>query len=310
MAFSLGTLTAYVNQNKLPLITRTLLGSKTASLMNLQTGIKYKAAINILATTAQFQAGSCTWNASGTTSITQREIEVVPHQVMESLCIDDLNQYFINEKLKAGSINPTDIPFEQQYTDLKADYIASQLEIEYWQGDTTSWNANINKFNGWIRVIDTAAASVNGNPTAITTGTGITASNVVGIMNGIYALIPPQVLRAPDMAIFCGTDTFRTWAQAVVTANLFAYNGQTNPNFELVIPGTNVKVYGLDGLTGTNRIFAGRTSNFYIGTDLSEDMERFSMIPDSHMLSMEFLAKFKAGVQVAFPNEIVSFKLV
>ncbi len=309
MSFSLGTLTAYVDQNKLPLITATLYGSKTGKLMNTQVGIKSSATINIVATTAQFKAASCTFSASGTTSLTQRTLTVTNIQVMETLCVKDLEQYFVNTTMKAG-FNPTDIPFEKQYTDLKTDGIAHQLELAYWQGDTTSWDANLKQFNGWISLIDTAAASVNGNPTGITTGTGIVAANVVGIFNGIEAKIPAQILRQPDCAIFCGTDVFRTYRAALTVANLYHYDPQETGAFEMKIPGTNVTVYGLDGLTGTNRIFAGRISNFYIGTDLMNEEEKFMLVPDQYGLNLNFLADFKTGVQIAFPAEIVSFKLV
>lgn len=309
MGFSFGTLTAYVNEHKLPLITATLYGSKTGKLMNTQVGIKSSATINILATTAQFKAASCTFSASGTTSVTQRVLSVSNIQVMETLCAKDLNAYYMNTMLKPGN-NADDIVFEKQYMDLKADTIAKQLEIAYWQGDTTSWDANLKQFNGWISLIDTAAASVNGNPNSITTGTGIVAANVVSIFQTIYTKIPAQVLRDANVMVFCGVDTFRTYQNALITANLFHYNGQSIGELEIFIPGTNVKVVALDGLTGTNRIFAGKTDNFYIGTDLMSEEEQFMLVPDHYGLNLNFLADFKAGVQIAFPAEIVSFKLV
>lgn len=309
MAFSLGTLTAYVNEHKLDLVSATLFGSKTGTIFTPQAGIKSSASINILATTAQFAAGSCTFSASGTTSVTQRLLSVKEIMVMETLCVKDLNAYYMNTMLKPGN-NPADLPFEAMYSTLKADAIAKQLEIAYWQGSTTSWDANLKQFDGYIKLIDTAAASVNGNPTSITTGTGIISSNVIGIVNGIYALIPANVLRQPDVAVFMGTDTFRTYQVALITANLYNYSGQAGSDLEIIIPGTNVKVIALDGLTGTNRIFAGRKSNFYIGVDLLSEEEQFMLVPDQYGLNLNFLASFKTGVQVAFPAEIVSFKLV
>jgi len=309
MAFSLGTLTAYVNEHKFDLISATLFGSKTGSIFTVQSGIKSSASINILATTAQFKAASCTFSASGTTSVTQRILSVANIQVMESLCVKDLDAYYMNTMLKPGN-NATDIPFEKLYSDLKADAIAKQLEIAYWQGSTSSWDANLKQFNGYLSLIDTAAASINGNPTSITTGTGIVAANVIGIFDGIYGLIPANILRADDVAIFCGTDVFRTLAAKIVATNLYSYNGQTDSAFELTYPGTAIKVIGLDGLTGTSRIVAGRKSNFYIGTDMLDEQEKFMLMPDQYNLAANFLADFKVGVQIAFPAELVSFKLV
>ena len=309
MSFSLSGLTAYVDEQKIPLITRTLFGSQTGKIFAKQTGIKSSATVKYLNTSAQFLTAGCAWSPSGTTSITNRTLTVANIQVMESLCIKDLNAYYTQTLLRVGD-NPSDLPFEQMYSTLKADYIAQQLEIAYWQGATTSWNANLNKFNGFISLIDTAAASVNGNPTGITTGTGIVAGNVISIVDGIYALIPAQILRAPDVAVYCGTDVFRTYAAAVVAGKYFNYTGQTDAQFELTIPGTAIKVIGLDGLTGTNRIFAGRKSNFYIGTDMENEEEMFKMWESVDNGDYRFKADFKAGVQVAIPSELVSFKLV
>lgn len=309
MGFSLGTLTAYVNEYKFDLISATLFGSKTGSIFTPQSGIKSSASINILATTAQFKAASCTFSASGTTAVTQRVLSVANIQVMETLCMKDLNAYYMNTMLRPG-FDTADFPFEAMYSKLKADAIAKQLEIAYWQGNTTSWDASLKQFNGYLSLIDTAAASINGNPTSITTGTGIVAANVIGIFDGIYALIPANILRQDDVAIFCGTDVFRTLAAKIVATNLYSYNGQTDASFELTYPGTAIKVIGLDGLTGTNRIVAGRKSNFYIGVDLLNEEEQFMLMPDQYGLNLNFLADFKVGVQIAFPAELVSFKLV
>lgn len=310
MGFSLGTLTAYTEQNKVPLVMRTLYGSQTGALMTKQSGIKSSAAINYLATTAQFQADACSWNDSGTTTVTQRNITVGSIAVMESLCLKDLEQYYMQTMLNAGTADGQSIPFEQMYSELKADTIAQQLEIAYWQGDTTSWNANLKRFDGFIKLIDAAGTAVNGNTGSVTTGTGITSSNVVAIINAIYAAIPAQVLRASDTVMMCGTDVWRLYQAALVAANLYSYNGQATGSFEIVIPGTNLKLVALDGLTGTSRIFAGRTSNFYIGTDLLNEEENFDIWYSKDNVETRFRASFKAGVQVAIPSEITTFKLV
>jgi len=310
MGFSVGTLTAYTEQNKIPLVMRTLYGSQTGSLLTKQSGIKTSAAISYLATTAQFQADACSWNASGTTTVTQRNITVGSIAVMESLCLKDLEAYYFQTMMNAGTADGQSIPFEQMYSELKADTIAQQLEVAYWQGDTTSWNANLKRFDGFIKLIDAAGTAVNGNTGSVTTGTGITSSNVVAIVNAIYAAIPAQILRASDAVMMCGTDVWRLYQAALVSANLYSYNGQATGSFEIVIPGTNLKLVALDGLTGTSRIFAGRTSNFYIGTDLLNEEENFKIWYSEDNVETRFRASFKAGVQVAIPSEITSFKLV
>jgi hypothetical protein len=45
-------------------------------------------------------------------------------------------------------------------------------------------------------------------------------------------------------------------------------------------------------------------------TDLESDYENFRMIPDQFDDYLRFKMRFRFGVQVGFPDEIVSFKLV
>ena len=77
MAFSLGGLTSYVEQQRLPLLTKAVFDAKTQSLMQKRVGVKYEESLNLMDTDAVFQAVStCAWNASGTTTFSQRNMDV------------------------------------------------------------------------------------------------------------------------------------------------------------------------------------------------------------------------------------------
>jgi hypothetical protein len=137
---------------------------------------------------------------------------------------------------------------------------------------------------------------------------------VVGIVNGIVAKLPADVLGQEDVRIFCGWDVFATYVAAYTALNLFAFapTGKevSAANGEIVIPGTYYKLTAVHGLDGTNRLFAIRTSNMFLGTDLENDYESWSIMPDQFKDYLRFKVLFKYGVNVAFPNEIVQFKLV
>jgi hypothetical protein len=78
---------------------------------------------------------------------------------------------------------------------------------------------------------------------------------------------------------------------------------------EVVLPGTNVTVVALNGLNGTNRIFAMRLSNMFFGTDLLNEDERFEIFFAKEADEVRYVAEFKAGVQFAYATEIVNFIL-
>lgn len=318
MALDVSTLVSYVIENTDILVAKSLFGGKTSDLIRsegtVMTGVKYAEKINILATDAIFQNGTgCTRVSSGSTSITQRTVTIGEVAIVEDICVTTLNTTYMSKILAKGSYDVA-LPFEKEYTDLKAATIAKQLEIAIWQGDTNSGNANLSRFDGYIKLIDAAATAVNGNPTGITTATKITSSNVVGIMNGIWSAFTSDVMGADDIRIFAGWDTFNTYVAAYTALNLFAFAPKGNEvgsaGGEITIPGTNYKLTAVHGLDATNRIFGVRMSNMYAGVDLENDYEQWSIMEDQFKDFLRFKSKFKYGVNVAFPGEIVSFKLV
>lgn len=319
MALDVSTLVDYVIENQDLLVSKSLFSGRTVDLIaaegNVMTGVKFAEQINILATDAIFQNGAgCTRTPSGTTSITQRQVTVGEVAIVEDICVKTLNKKYLSKKLAAGSIaEKQKIPFEKEYTDLKAGTISEQLEVAIWQGDTASVDENLKRFDGYIKLIDAAGTAVNGNPTGITSGTGITAANVKGIVSGIWTNFPARIQGKSDVRIFCGWDVFALFVSAYTDANLFNFAPSGSEvkaeNGEVVIPGTYYKLTAVHGLDGTNRLFGMRTSNMFAGTDMENEEEKWEILPDQFKNYLRFNAEFKYGVNVAFPDEIVEFTL-
>jgi hypothetical protein len=109
------------------------------------------------------------------------------------------------------------------------------------------------------------------------------------------------------MVIFCGMDTFRTYTVKLKTSNLFHYKYDEAANGQFFLPGTNVRVIAVQGLNGTGDIVAARISNFFIGTDLLNEEERFEIFYAKEADQVRFVSEFKMGINFAFPDEIVKF---
>jgi hypothetical protein len=312
MSFSVSSLTNYTKENEALLVSSSVLGAKTAALIksagNVMVGVKSAETINIMDTDAFFQAGgTCGWNASGTTSFTQRTVTVGKIKVQESLCPKALEAKYLQKALPTGSTYDS-IPFEQDYSDRKAKTIAAQLETAIWQGDTASANGNLNKFDGLIKLIGAASGVVDANVSGYVSGaplTSITASNVIALLDGVYKAIPAKVVAADDMTIFVGQDTFRTYTIALKNANMFNYSFDGKADSEFVLPGTSIKVVAVAGLNSTNDVFAMRLSNLFLGTDLLNEEEKFEIFFAKEADEVRFAAEFKMGVNIAFPDEIV-----
>jgi len=316
MAFNVSALADYTEQNEALLVTSSVLGAKTASLIksagNVMVGVKSSETINIMDTDAIFQSGgSCGFTASGSTSFTQRTVTVGKIKVNEALCPKDLEAKYLQKALPTGSMYDS-IPFEQEFSEKKAKRIASQLEIALWQGNTSSGNVNLNKFSGINALVDAASGVVDANTSTYVSGaplSSITAANVVSIFDGVYKAIPAQIVSEDDVVIFCGMDTFRTYTIALKNANLFHYQINEKADNEFILPGTTIKVVAVQGLNGTNRVYAIRLSNLFLGTDLLNEEEKFEIFYAKEADQVRFVSEFKMGVNFAFPDEITKFVL-
>ena len=311
MAFDVSALNNYTKENEALLVTSSVLGSKTASLIksqgNVMVGVKSAETINIMDTDAIFQSGSsCGFNASGSTTFTQRTVTVGKIKVNESLCPKDLEAKYLQKALPEGSRYDS-IAFAQDYTDKKAARIASQLETAIWQGSTGSANVNLNKFQGLVTLIGSSAVEANNATYYGGTATAITSANVIAIFDALYKAIPAQVVDKDDMTIWCGQDVFRTYTLALKNANMFHYTFDGKANSEFYLPGTPIKVVATPGLNGTNKIYAIRLSNMFLGTDLLNEEERFELFYAKEADQVRFVSEFKMGVNVAFLDEIASF---
>jgi hypothetical protein len=310
MAFNVTGLTNYTNEQSTELVIKSIFGGKTAALLQaagqVQVGIKTAEALNILSSDVYIQADGCGYSPSGTTTFSQRNISVAAMKVEETLCPKKLEEKWMQTQIAPGSAK--DIPFEAQIGEEKAAKIAKALEVAVWQGDTATGNTNpnTNRFDGFIKIIDAASATtITGNSSS---ATAITVANVEGLIDDMYNLIPADIADAEDLTLFVGMDTFKKYTTALRNANLFHYAVEA-ANMEMVIPATNVKMVAVGGLNGTNRMFLARLSNMYIGTDLLNEFENYEIFYSRDNDEVRFRAAIKMGVQFAFADQIIRFKL-
>ena len=305
MAYSFTGLTSYTDQERLPLITKAVFSARSAALFTKQVGIKFAAALNLMDTDALIQSGdTCGYETSGTTAFTQRNITVGRMKVQETLCPRSLEQYWMQTQLTAGSTYDS-VPFEQAFSEQKALRIAEALENAIWKGNAY--------FSGVNQLLNAASGStISGNTGAVSASVGITTGNAIAIFDGIYNQIPQAILTKTDLVIFCGWDNFRTLLGAFKSTANVLYNQVDLAGLadgDIMYPGTNVRVIAVPGLTGTNRIVSSYLGNFFYGTDLLSDEEQFSIWFSKDNDEVRFQAAFKAGVQIAYPDLVVDFKL-
>ena len=291
MAVNLDSLRVYVDENKLDLIRKTVLGPKTIGYLNLQTGVKGKTKINLLETTVTFGDGaSCGFTDNANTKLSQREIDPASVKINATFCDKKMQRYFMNHQVAVAAGRST-LPFEEHFVNSLVESTGAELEKAIWNGVTIG----ATHYNGFL---DFAADYTAINPTAQETAYEM-------IRKG-YDAIPSASLA--DTVIFLGIDKYRELAGELTAKNLYHYDPKVDEAFEMILPGTTTKVVGVPGLDGTNYAIALNVKHAFYGTDMEGDEEVFDLWYSKDNQEWRAAINFVFGVQVAFPAENVIIK--
>lgn len=293
MAYNLNALPDFVDQNRMPLLKEAILRGRTIDLINRQSGVKGKAALNIVDVTATLKDGrNCGFNPQGDDTFSQREIVTNIINVEKEWCwkklIGKWTEYQMRNSIIAGDKK---LDFEEFFTRTIVEKVQAELEKALWQG----------LVDGGTTLVDGFLKNFTDAGVTPITLSGATALEKV---MEVYNAIPEQILD--KAAIFVSASTFRSLVNDFVMANLFHYNPQA-PIDELVLPGTNCKVYKVNGLNGAagNPIVAADTQNLFYGFDVEDAERSFDIWYSKDNDTIRLRVVFNAGTQIAFPNEIV-----
>ena len=294
MAINLSGLTAYVDEQRLPLIRKTVFAAPSTKYFNLQTGVKHAAALNLLNTEVAFGDGSaCGWSESGSTAFSQRVLEVGNFKVNMSFCDKAMLKYWAGYEVRVAA-GQKNLPFEEDFVAGIIDGVRVKLENLIWKGVKAQ-----DGMDGLLTILNAESGSTI-QPT-LTTGTTIYEKTLAA-----YKAIPAGKLDR--VSIFMGVDNFRDLVLELTAKNLYHYSPEVDSALEIILPGTSTKVRGVAGLNGEKAIVAADGENIYFGVDMEGDEEKFDLWYSQDNQEFRLAINFNAGVQVAFPDEIVVAK--
>ena len=304
MAFDVSALGNYTKEEMDTLKYALAFEGKTAGLLSTVVGIKSAEKLNKIATEGVWQTQVCGFTASGDTVFTQRTLTVGKIGVYLDWCPKDLEAKWTQKGLRPGSPMGLD-DFEKYIVDDTLQNIQKRKEVAIWKGDTTSLDEYLNKFDGFLKLIDADNTVV-----AATQQADITTSTIRGILQDMITKIPIDVKGRDNVKFMCGYDVFEIYQNKLATDNLYHYFGDAK-GYEMKVENSMYTLVGVPGLNGTDRIIVGEfgeNGNFVLGADLLNEEENIELFYAREARKVRFVAETKIGVQYYFGNRIVQYK--
>ena len=289
-----GEIKGYVDESNESLIAKTVLGGQSVGLFNLQTGVKGATAINLLNTDVTLQSAlECGFTPVGASKISRRILDPVYLKVNMEWCDKNFLDTYAQHMVKIAAGMKT-LPYAEEFTSHIIAKVNAALEKMLYQG-----KANLQKteFNGIMTIVSASGSGA----IKVGTETGTAWEKI----SKVYANVPEEAHK-DDLVILVSPALYRKFVQELVKANMYHYDAN-DANAQTYLPGTSVPVIPVEGLINDTKefILALRKSNVIFGTDMTNDQEKFDFWYSKDKQTFKLAIEFTAGVQVAYPEEIV-----
>lgn len=213
-------------------ISQTLLGARSLqrNLMRVIPNIKKKAVIRGLEQDVIFQNASCTFNASGDTTIDERYLSPVEMSVMYELCFKDLHESWEADMLNGGS-GKEELPADLAVylINRMQAKIAQGIEKLVWLGKTGSEFAFSAAYPGLLSLMEADA-----NVTKISASIGQLAISSISIAsNAVVTVASTATLKTGDRVTIVGANNATLVGGASINGQSFTITVASGTTFTL-----------------------------------------------------------------------------
>lgn len=271
-SYDLNNLSVWVDENASDMLIKSILGEVLPRYATIRPNIKGTQQVGFLTNDVIFQDGSCGFNASGDTTISQVTIQTCNKKVNQSLCAYDLYDYFLSQRLSNSNFQET-VPFEELIITDISNRIADKIEKELWRNTTATGETEYNNacFDGALALI------TSGNGAVQVAYTAATSTNGLEVFSSYYESLPSNILHRNDLIAFCSYADYRALVASMRNSsyvNLFSFDDKAaaqGQEWSVMLPATNVRVIPTQGLDGQNAVVIGPASYFMVGMNATEN---------------------------------------
>lgn len=271
------------------------LANESLQYLTFKENIDYKEVVRKIVDNVSFAAPTCDFTDTGTIALSQRVLTLEKFQVQRELCANDFLTDWDTSYAQNGEVTPALI---EAVTATMLGGIGAKNEQLIWQGVT----ANTGEYDGF-QTLFTADADV-----IDVANTTITKSNVVAEIEKVIAAMPIRVRRATEKPVlYVSSNVAEAYRNAMATAgNGFFYQAGESINMTWL---GQYMIAECPGMSDDIMVFAQK-SNLWFGTNTAAQWNEVAVKSMKDITlddTIRFSAKFLAGVQYGFGNEIVFY---
>lgn len=297
MATTTSLTTTYAGQAADGYIQAAFLSNESVNNLTVKTNIPYKQVIRRITDNASaFSGQTCTFTPTGTVTLNERVITLVPLALQRELCKTSFLADWEALAAQNGDIDTT----ADALVVTMAGVIGQINETMVWQG-----TAGTGAYAGFETLMLADATVI-----AVADPENVTASNVVAKIALVVAACPLRVRRATEKPlIYVASNVAEAYrvAQATLGNNNLYHSGAAISMTWL----GQYQIVECPGMSDDTMVMAQK-SNLWFGTNTMEGWSNIQVIdmePVNADKSVRFSADFFGAVQYGFGNEIVLYHM-
>ena len=286
-------LKTYLETNGVEVLTKALFNSESAKYFQIQTGVTSEQPIIRLDSTITLaDASNCGFTATGSDTFTNRLLSPKFLKVNKEFCPKTLLKTWAHSDVKMNALNQ-EMPFEELLISNNINELAKVNERLIWEGDTTSGSGNMMLMDGIITI-----AKADENTVKQSKGSDTIWQRV----QKLWLALPAEI--ADKTTIFMSIANYKQLIVELMNANMFHVFEEYQGTYEMTMPGANVKIKGVSGIT-QDVILATPEDNLYLGVDGESDDEVVDLYFDKSSRNFKFVVEYAYCVNYAFSEYII-----
>ena len=282
----------YLDVNGVEVLTKALFNSESAKYFNIQTGCTAEQPIIRLDSTITLaDASTCGFTATGSDTFTNRLLSPKFLKVNKEFCPKTLLKTWAHSEVKMNALGQ-EMPFEELLISNNINELAKVNERLIWEGDTTSGSGNMLLMDGIVTI-----AKKDENTVKQSKGSDTIWQRV----QKLWLALPAEI--ADKTTIFMSIANYKQLIVELMNANMFHVFETYDGTYEMTMPGANVKVKGVSGIT-SDTIVATPEDNLYLGVDGESDDETVDLYFDKSSRNFKFVVEYAYCVNYAFSEYV------